>query len=1410
MVKKYDAAKEPIAVIGMSCIFPGAKDVQTFWQNILNGVNAIGEPLPEWEAERYLQSGRITTAQGGYLKDLNRFDPKEFGIMPNSVDGGEPDQLLALQVAKRALADAGEHYLDKDYNHRDTGIVLGHSTYYHRGQVNLTQHSIAIDQTMEILQAAMPMDEQQAEKIRQALQQQLPQFNADMCPSEVPNVMTGRIANRLNFTGPNYLIDAACASSLLAINAAIDELRKSSSRMMLAGGVNASLPAEVSMIFTMLDALSKRGKVRPFEEGGDGTLLGEGLGIVVLKRLSDALADGDRIYAVVHGVGQSSDGRGLGLLAPSENGETLAIRRAYESTGIDPETIGLIEAHGTGIALGDKTEIASLKNILGERIGENGSVAIGSVKSMISHCIPAAGMASFIKMCLSLHHKILPPTLCEKVNPALGIDKTPLYVNNTVKPWISKESEPCRAAINSFGFGGVNAHAILEEAPLAANKHLKCSPWNVELCVFAATDIDGLKAQLNKISSFIKQRDDVGISDIAYSLWQQKSEGECRLVLIAKDLTDLNYKIEQALKRLEKSDKPLLGKGGVFFSNKPVDGKLAFMFPGEGSQYINMLSDLAMHFAPVRQWFDFWHGLYDESKGSTRTDIIFPVNSELTDEKREQLNAKLHSMDIGSEAVFIAGQAMYSLLTYLGVKPDVMLGHSSGESSALAASGAMAYKNLEELGDFIRKLNFVYKEVEQKGEIVTGSLMAIALLSKEQILEHIEDSNIHIAMENCPTQTIVFGDKKSIAKLFGVLVENGAICEILPFDRGYHTPAFAPMQQAFARYYNDINLGTPQVLLYSCASVGLFPQDANGVKQLAAEQWSTTVRFIDTIKAMHADGVNYFIEVGPSGKLTSFAEQILRGKNCLIEASNVESGSGLAQLLQLMAKLYVNNKAGLVQLFAERDLSIIDFNNLAKPKPVGVFLHNTMPRLAVTPGLVAAIKPLSSRLAAGSEGSFAVSSDLPFFTEIKQSSDNSFLGYCRLNVNEQNFLQDHILSGTVSEAYPDLRGLPCVPLMVTLEIMAEACSTLAGNHSLTIIENVQTFNWIALDEGEVFLEVSATKKDENTFEAEVLYAGSKVMSAKFTFDQKNFALQNLPELDSYNDYNWPGEYELYQHGMFHGPIFQSIKHVQGWNENGIDATLSNISLQGFLKEGVTPKLILNPVLMDAISQISAFWIAQQAGTDFNSFPSKIERIELYANCPNDLEGLTLNARSYSGDINVKSWNMECVDGSGNVLVRVGGFNNVFFPVPNEFYRCRHDPLNGWIGNPIEGEEFSWYLQYLDESFCSQSAGIFVRIIAHSILSHTEREEWLVFNGDKRKWLFSRMCIKEAVRYFVYQQTGELLYPSDVIVGFENDTAYVDGWWTNELISAPAIHLEAGDSEAFVVIMETTAVDEMVA
>jgi acyl transferase domain-containing protein len=1413
-----------IAIVGMACVFPKAPDATTYWSNILDKVDAVGQPAAAWGAERYFdpddQSGeRIYTTAGGFLNDLYAFDSLEFGIMPSSLDGGEPDHFLALKVARDALADAG---IGVDYDHTATGVILGHSTYLHRGNAGVVQHGVVIDQTVELVRQLMPQaGEAELEQLRAALKAKLPPFNADIAPGLVPNVMTGRIANRLNLKGPNYLIDAACASSLLAVLAAAEELRRGSSDLMLAGGVNASMPAEVLMVFTQLGALSRTSSVRPFDAGANGTLLGEGLGMLVLKRLADAERDGDRIYCVLKGVGQSSDGKALGLLAPSLEGEVLAIERAYAESQVDPATIGLIEAHGTGIPLGDRTEIQALTRVFGERDGELPRIAIGSVKSMISHCIPAAGAAGMIKMALALYHKILPPTLCKQPNPQLGLERTPFYINTEARPWIQETAVPRRGAVNAFGFGGINTHAVFEEYHGTAREAPRVH-WPHELVLFAANNRAELCEELRRVGDYLEASPGASLRDVAYTAGRRAGDGELRLAVLGGSPKDLAGKLEKARERiLDPACDRLQTRSGIHFAVRPMGGKLAFLFPGEGAQYPEMLADLAMLFPVVREWFDFWDGIFQESRGHPSTTAVFSPPTGVDASVRHDLEQKLYSLRIGSESMFMANQAIHSLLRSLGVEADAMLGHSSGENSALVASGIVRMKDRAELRDHILRLNRIYEQMESDGSIARGALLTVGAVARERILALVEASKgvLHLALDNCQHQAVLFGPRDAMERAAEELRQAGGLCVFLPFDRAYHTVLFMPVADAVERFLADVEFGPGRVPVYSCVDAAVFPRDSAAIRHHTAVQWASRVRFTDTIERMYADGVRSFVEVGPSGNLTAFVDDILRTRPHLACAANSRNHSGLSQLLQMLGRVYTTGRPmNLERLYLGRSARELDFSKpMAPAKRRARMLPNTLPYIRFDEAEAAALRavlrgqeshigtsaPIESAppaeryqqtvealraneqalesLGQSEDGEcYEQEADLPFASQIVEKTEDRVRTRFDLDLRAHTFLRDHVLyARTVSEIDPTLTALPVVPLSVSMEMLIEVAALLAEQPYVVALENVQAHNWVAVEEERRTIELCAWRLEEAgrvhaavcdgdtvLFEGDVLFASAPLEAAS-----------PLSALRAPQAPRWRDE-ELYTSGMFHGPLFHSIAHLVAWDDTGMDAQLADTPLDDFFDGGAAPALFVNPVLLDAVGHVTAFWLAQSLGTDFSSFPSRIARIELIDPAREATAGCTLRGRlrflETQGQSRFLEGNFDCIDPQGRLLFRIHGWRDRFFDVPHSFYEARTQPRESFFGEDwsalfeeLGQHTLTWYLPAFPPGFLEDAGAVWKRLLAHTILSRGEREQWRALppNPHRRsEWLLGRLALKEAVRYWISQRYGVLLFPADVAIG----------------------------------------------
>jgi acyl transferase domain-containing protein/acyl carrier protein len=1068
------AMDKDVAIIGMAGVFPKAPDAQTFWHNILAKVDGIVDPPEESLISQVYDpqstaTNRIYCKRGGYIDALPLFRPDAFGIMPVAVDGAEPEHFIALQVAADALRDAG--IPDLPLNRERTEVLIGRGTFVNRGYMTAMQHSVTIDQTIRLLGELLPqLSEQERETIRVKLHQQLPPFSPETAPGLCHNVMAGLIANRLDLKGRNLVIDAACASCLLAVEIAIADLLQDRCDAVVVGAVQVSTQAPLHMIFTHLGALSRSAHLRPFDRQADGTMLGEGIGMMVLKRKEDALRDGHRIYALIKGVGSSSDGKGKGLLAPNVDGEELALRRAYADAGIDPATVELLEAHGTGIPLGDLTEFQALRRVFVPREPNVNRCGVGSVKSMIGHLIPAAGVAGLIKTAYALYHKTLPPTIaCDEVNPAFELETTPLYINTEARAWIhGAPSYPRRAGVSAFGFGGINAHVVLEEYP--ANQQLPAPAsvrWPTELFVFAGAARGELIAQCRQMLALLPRARQKGwsLADLAFSLNVEFAGQPCRLAIIAASLDELERKIHYAVERLQdESRERIKERSGVYFFARPLagEGKLAFLFPGEGSQYVNMLADLCLSFPEARACFDLLDRAYaGHPQGTLPSHFIFPP----TAEQKARSEQAIFAMEGAVDAVSTANRALYKLFTALQIHPDAIVGHSSGELVALEASGAVVLEDEEEVLRHIQVGHSIIASLQQTDTIPEGQLLAVGGVNATVIHEVIQESAefLCLAMENCPHQFVLCGTGPSIEQAVPKLQQHGAICQPLPFHRPYHTDRFAPALDVLQQLFSRARFAAPQVPLYSCMTAALFPDEPQAVMGYARDQWAKRVQFRQTVEQMYADGVRLFVEIGPRANLTGFVSDTLKGRNVLAVAANVHHRPAMTQLQHALAQLVTHGVSmDLMALYRHRPNTNLHLfadhkeEQRGTAKRHGMVLSRDLPLLSLQgehlpsclaeprnpPPAACAVDTPNDPLQPGTEVNLSPQRENQ---EDDEMTDKVMLEYLKTMENflkmQENIMRTYLSQGGAQDGRPVLEDLPPVAEIPSMAVAPSVTAT---------------------------------------------------------------------------------------------------------------------------------------------------------------------------------------------------------------------------------------------------------------------------------------------------------------------------------------------------------------------------------
>lgn len=870
-----DAAARPepldVAVVGMACAYPGAPDLAAYWARILDGSDAVTEvPSERWDPALHFdpdpaRAGERTPSRwGGFLGPMP-FDALAHGIPPASLAGIEPVQLLALEISARALADAG-YGKDREFDRSRTSVVFGAEAG--------TELAGAYG-----LRALYPG---YLGAIPPELDEQLPRLTEDSFPGVLANVIAGRVANRLDLGGANCTVDAACASSLAALDLACRQLRDQDSDMVLCGGADVHNGINDYLLFSSVRALSPAGRCRPFDSAADGIALGEGVGALVLKRLADAERDGDRVYAVIKAVGAASDGRSLGLTAPRPEGQRRALDRAYARAGINPAEVGLIEAHGTGTVVGDTTELAVLTALFTEAGAAPGACALGSVKSQIGHTKCAAGLAGLIKAVRAVHSGVRPPTLhLDAPVPAWNAETSPFSFDAGARPW-AVPAERRIAGVSAFGFGGTNYHAVLTGYAGAEEPRHGLEEWPAELFCFRGGDRRAAGRAMARLAARLEENDAAGrpwaLRDLAAEA--AAGAGAVRVAVVAADLDELAARLE-----LARAFTPGVGVHVRGESAEP--GQVAFLFPGQGSQRPGMLGELFTAFPSLR-------GLLDTAPSAV-VSAMFPPAA-FTAQGRTAQRAAVTDTRVAQPALGLAGSAAHLLLGELGVRPDCVAGHSYGELTALWAAGVWDQESLLRLS------------ARRAGAILAAAgadpgSMAAVTAAPEQVREIAERAGCVIANHNAPRQCVISGPSAAVTEAVAALREAGLSATPLPVACAFHSEVVAGAATALAEELAGTELADAAVPVWSNTTAGPYPVTADAVRDLVARQVAEPVRFVEQVEHMYAAGVRTFVEAGPGRVLSGLVGRILGDRPHTVVPLDVPGEHGLLRLVTALAEL---------------------------------------------------------------------------------------------------------------------------------------------------------------------------------------------------------------------------------------------------------------------------------------------------------------------------------------------------------------------------------------------------------------------------------------------------------------------------------------------------------------------------
>jgi len=817
---RSEMESEPIAIIGIGCRFPGSSGPQAFWDSIRDGMDAITEvPADRFNLAEFYDpdstiAGKINTRWGGFVEQVDQFDPQFFGISPREAARMDPQQRLLLEVTWEALEDAGQ--AADQIAGSNTGVFVGISN----NDYGRTQFS------------------------------DLSRIDAYAGTGNALSIAANRISYLLDFRGPSIAIDTACSSSLVAVHLACASLRNGESTLAVAGGVNLILSPAITMNFTKAGVMAPDGRCKTFDAGANGYVRSEGAGLVVLKPLSRALADGDSIYAVIRGSAVNQDGRSNGLMAPNPLAQEAVLREAYRRAGVSPGDVQYVEAHGTGTLLGDPIEARALGRVLADGRAPENFCAIGSVKTNIGHCEAAAGVAGLIKVALALKHAEIPASLhFQEPNPHIPFDELPIRVQTKPGPW-SAESGPPLAGVSSFGFGGTNAHVVLQQAPESRRKNRESAAGkSCYLLPLSARSPEALQAVARMYQQFLATSE-LSLHDICYSAGARRSHNDHRMAVAGNSSQQLIEGLDAFLKGETRAG---LTSGRKALANRK---KLAFVFSGQGSQWFGMGRTL-LHNEPV------FREVIERCELALRPHTDWSLIAELAG--TDAAESRLNDVDVIQPALFAVQVALAALWRSWGIEPDAVVGHSMGEVAAAYVAGALS---LEDAALIICTRSKLVKRTVGQGAMASVEL---SIEDARRAIAGYED-RVSIAVSTSPTSTVLSGDPTALAEILEQLKSRDIFCRMVKVDFASHSPQMDPLRGELLHALEEVLPHTASVPIYST----VLDSVANG-SEFDALYWARNLRepvlFSGSVQRLLEDGYDTFLEISAHPILLSGIQQ---------------------------------------------------------------------------------------------------------------------------------------------------------------------------------------------------------------------------------------------------------------------------------------------------------------------------------------------------------------------------------------------------------------------------------------------------------------------------------------------------------------------------------------------------------